>query len=504
MDTSPLGYEQLELQIIRRCNEERGVGIDCKLGFQFEALDKQQKELLQKELQRITGGRLYSLDQHIAIPKWLAQFGCETSSIAKSTVARLLRRDDLRPEARRVFELRAEYAHSSNIDGILRNIDPGTGRIFHAMAYAGAPTGRIISHSPNLQNLHREEGDTLAKVRAIMSGDVARIAAFGPVRKVLATCERALIAAPPGHRFFFIDFTAIEYLVICWLAGETHVLEAFESGRDPYLEFGRECVGDVPYARDVGRGVILPRIFGVGEERLRKSLLENIPDLDPDIDVRRFIDLFNRRHPLICDFWDELLRAALAAIKRRQEIDCGHRDRITFLFRDEFLTMRLPSGRYISYPFARVDTRESWRGPEEVLIFKENRKRKKKPEDVDIEDVEDDDEAAEDGREIFADCMSAGRPGFWGGPLAENATQGTARDVMMDAVVRLESAGYKVVLTIHDEIICEVPDGFGSLEDYKAIVEQRPDWAPELPVSTSAKKSRASKPATRERRWSKR
>jgi hypothetical protein len=335
----------------------------------------------------------------------------------KSTVARLLRRDDLQPEARRVLKLRAEWAHSSKIDGILRNVDPNTSRIFHTMTYAGAGPGRIISHAPNLQNLHRESGDTLAKVKAIMTGDIAQVASFGPVRKVLATCERALVAAPPSHQFFIIDFTSIEYVTVAWLAGERHVLKAFENGRDLYLEFGRECVGDVAYARDVGKGVILPRIFGVGEERLRKSLLENIPDLNPDIDVRRFIDLFNRRHPLICDFWDQLLRAALAAIKRPgQEIDCGHRDRITFLFRDEFLSMRLPSGRYISYPFARVDTRESWRGPEEVLIFKENRKRKKKPEDVDIEDVEDDDEAAEDGREIFADCMSAGRPGFWGGP----------------------------------------------------------------------------------------
>jgi hypothetical protein len=96
---------------------------------------------------------------------------------------------------------------------------------------------------------------------------------------------------------------------------------------------------------------------------------------------------------------------------------------------------------------------------------------------------DDDDDENEGRREEFADCKSSGKPGFWGGPLAENATQGVAYDVMMDAVVRLEAAGYPMILTIHDEIICETADDFGSPEEFKRIVEQRPAWAPDMPVS---------------------
>jgi DNA polymerase len=490
MDTTPLGYEQVELALVRRSCEEYGVGIDRKSLNRFKVVRERQRALLQKKISELTRGELYSLDQP-AVPQWIVARGCElpltkkgNPSMKKSAVARLLKRDDLHPEARAMLELRSEWAFPSKLAGMERNIDPDTSRIFYSMTYAGAGPGRIISHAPNLQNISRETDDTSAKFKAILSGDVAKIAAFGPVLKVLADCERALVAAEPGNRFFIDDLSAIEYLVIAYLAGDQQVLDAFErfnrgEGSDPYLEFGIKCVGNVSYARNVGKGVILPCIFGVGEERLRESMLANIPELDPDTDFKRFIGLFKAQHPKIVFFWKQILRAALAARRSPgQEKKCG---KLTFLFHDDFLTMRLPSGRFVSYPFARVISREGFNGePEDVLLFKENRRKEKS----DTDDVEGDDE---DGEEEFLDCQSGGRPGFWGGPLAENATQAVARDVMMDAWARLETAGYRIVLAIHDELIAEVPNDFGSLEEFKRIVEQRPEWAPELPIASKAR-----------------
>jgi hypothetical protein len=479
LDTTPLGHEQIELQIIRHINEECGSFIDRKLLDLSISLDKQQKALVGEALFEATKGAVGSPDERDKILACLAARNCDIPNLKKTTVQKYLGRDDLHAEARKLLELRAEGAPKSKAEGILRNLDPNTSRIFHTMVYAG--TGRLASHAPNLQNLHREEGDMAGKVRAVLSGDVAQIATFGPVRKVIASCARALVAAPPGYRLFIIDFSSIEYIDVAWLAGEQHVLDAFSQGKDPYLAFGIECVGNVPYARDFGKAVILPRIYGVGEGRLRESLQEKFPDLSPDIDVWQFIKLFDERHPRIKSFWAELLQSALAAIEQPgREIACR---KVTFLFHDKFLIMRLPSGRYISYPFARIGTREGFRGPEEVLIFKENRKKKRKAADLDAEEDDDD----EDGLTVFADCRSSGKLGFWGGPLCENATQGTSRDGMLDAVVRLISAGYRVNLTVHDEIIAEVPDDFGALEDFKRIAEQRPDWAPDRPVTCKAR-----------------
>src|SRR5262249_28651830 len=146
----------------------------------FLALDEQEKVKIFEDMLRVTNGELYSAAQNKALPKWLTAHGCATNTIEKSAVARLLRREDLRLEVRAVLELREAYAHTPKAKGIAVNLDPDTNRLFHAMTPAGAGTGRVASHSPNLQNLHREDGDTLGKVRAILGGDVAKIAAFAP------------------------------------------------------------------------------------------------------------------------------------------------------------------------------------------------------------------------------------------------------------------------------------------------------------------------------------
>jgi hypothetical protein len=484
LDSTPLGYERVEFRTILRSNEEFGIPFYGVAARKFAALDKQQRELLRAAIFDLTKGQVPSADAHDKIHVFLRFRDCAIPNLRRGTVAKWLRRSDLHPEARKLLELRADAAHKLKVDGILRNVDPETSRIFHAMTYANAGTGRLSSHSPNMQNLHREEGDTAGKFAAIMSGDIARIEAFGPVLRVLASCERALPAAGPvGARCF---------------------CQAGSDGRGRPLS----CL----WTRMRRRRALGPRLrqsrHPAAHFRGRRAAAargaERFPDLDPDIDVRRLIKLFDERHPRIRKFWDEILACPIAAIKRPgQEIDCGRgASRIVFLFRDEFMTMQLPSGRYVSYPFAKVITREGRNGPQEALLFKENRKKKQKRPglgaeddelDDDIDDVDDDDhdddaDNEDDGdRTAFLDCRSGGQPGFWGGPLAENATQGVARDVALDAIVRLTAAGYHIPLSVHDEIVAEVPISFGSFEEFVRLALEPPDWAPEMPVAGKAR-----------------
>ena len=69
-----------------------------------------------------------------------------------------------------------------------------------------------------------------------------------------------------------------------------------------------------------------------------------------------------------------------------------------------------------------------------------------------------------------------GRLETYGGKLVENIVQAVARDCLADAMRRLTEAGYKICLHVHDEVIIEAPEGFGSLSDVVRIMTQNTSW----------------------------
>ena len=66
--------------------------------------------------------------------------------------------------------------------------------------------------------------------------------------------------------------------------------------------------------------------------------------------------------------------------------------------------------------------------------------------------------------------------------IVHNCVQAVSRDVLRDAVNKLERAGYNVVMRIHDEVVCEVPEDFGSVEELEAIMGDLPAWAEGWPI----------------------
>ena len=73
----------------------------------------------------------------------------------------------------------------------------------------------------------------------------------------------------------------------------------------------------------------------------------------------------------------------------------------------------------------------------------------------------------------------------------ENATQAIARDVLAANMPRMKTEGYPILLTIHDEVICETPDTDAfSAKDLSRILSHNPKWAPDMPLAAAGFETR--------------
>jgi RecA-family ATPase/5S rRNA maturation endonuclease (ribonuclease M5) len=190
---------------------------------------------------------------------------------------------------------------------------------------------------------------------------------------------------------------------------------------------------------------------------------KNFAPEDNDADeakIKTYRDGWRRQHPQTVKFWNALDRAAINAIRHPGTafaVRC-----FSYRYDAPFLRLKLPSGRSISYPFAEIMPEPDRFGNPRATFM----------------------DTAE-GR--WAPCNHG--QGAYGGLWCENAISGVARDLLAVALTRLEASGYPVVLHVHDEIVCEVPDGFGSLGEFQHIITTVPGWATGLPIVAKVRES---------------
>jgi DNA polymerase len=453
--------EHLIWQQTQRLNTD-GIGLDGALIRQMKAIVTARLAAVNDELCQVTAGAVETVHQVARLSEWARRLPHgDVPNLQAETLEAVLLRDDLAPELRQAFELRLEAAHGSKVESLqdCRGLD---GRARDFMTYCGAGTGRFSSYNPQFHNLQREDGDTAVKVAAIMTGDLAAVAELGPVMKVIGTSERAVICAPPPGRLGKGDLASIESRVLAHLAGEQWKVDGWaKSDRtglledDLYYQMGQRCGLPEAVARERGKVIDLAFGFQGGVNAYKRK--QAVDDPATDLDVERFKQTWRAMHPQTVRFWDLVNYYTLEAVKRPRTVLTYKQ--LAFFCDGTFLMIQLPSGRTISYPFPRIGVGR-YNSP--VVIFKDVIKHK------------------------FIDCGSRDYPGFYGGAFVENIVQGFARDILCDAILRLEEHGYRVVLHIHDEIICEMPEG-GSLEEFKELIEQAPVWAPGLPIRVKAR-----------------
>lgn len=467
---------------------DRGVYVDESLCAQAKLVVAQTAERLDREMSQVTGFEITGCTNVNQITTWLRKKGVDVDSIAKDRLEALLNRDDLAPDVRRVIELRREAAKASvaKIDALLRGRN-SDGRARGLLQYHAAGTGRWGGRRFQPQNLKRPEKahEKIIPdlVDAVMTGDARWVETlYGPPLTVVGDCTRSMVTAAPGHELVVADYSNIEGRVTAWLAGESWKVQAFRDfdngvGPDLYLlayskSFGVSIEAAKPH-RQIGKVMELALGYqgGVGAfQKMAVAYGVKVDDVQADVLKNRW----REAHPNVRNLWYEMEDAARRAIESPGQVTSAADGRIRYKVKGGCMFMALPSGRCLCYVHPRLEWKEM---PWTDESGKPARKLSIAYEGVD------------------STTGKWGRQFTYGGSLVENAVQAIARDVLAMALPKVEAAGYPVVLHVHDEIVSEVKAGFGSVEEFVALMTDLPPWAAGCPIAAAGWRGRRYKKA---------
>jgi DNA polymerase len=447
---------------------ERGFCVDRAFAEAARRIAQAAGPEIDAELAEITAGAVTGINQIAKLLAWLQQHGCTLQKLDKPAIERQLERaEELPAPVQRVLELRLGGAQAAvkKIDALLARAGTDD-RVRGAFRYHGASTGRWSGEGYQPQNLKRPVvEDLVTATAAVATGDYAHVQKLYPrPLAVVGDCSRSMIIAAPGHQLIGADFGAIESRVLAWVAGEAWKLDAYrryDATHDPR---------DEPYCilackmLHVPEGSITPdkpeRAYGktgdlaCGYMGGANAIEKFAPGVFSETEKERIKAEWRAAHPAIKRFWYAVDRAAWTAVRERgRVVRCGP---VAFKSNGTFLQLKLPSGRKLSYSQPRIIGDER----EQHVLFSDN------------------------SLGQFKDCRFG--QGAYGGLWTENVVSGIARDLLAEAMLRIEAAGYPIVLHVHDELVCEVPEGFGSLEQFTRLMTRKPSWALDLPIAAKA------------------
>jgi len=433
---------------------DRGVMLDRDLLERVRVLADNSKEDIDAEIARLTKGQVTGATKGVDLVKWLNAYGISTKSVDKQHVTRMLDLPNLHPVIRKVLMLRQDGAKSSTAK--LDSMESAAGaddRMRGLLVYHGAATGRWSGKLVQPQNFPRpsRSQDELNEIIAKLKDDQS-VADHGAGTLIASDLLRSMLIAKPGHRLLFADYAAIEARVLAWLAGETELVKTFAAGGDVYKVMAKD-IYNKPVdkidgnERQVGKMAILGCGYGMGGKRFAEQCKAMGIEVDSE-EAKRIVYVYRESNSAISNYWrdieDEFLENCREVISQS----------------GQFARLPLKSGRCLTYHNPRIVERETPWGA--------------KREAVEVDTL----------NSVTRQWTSQI---IWGGLLTENVVQATARDLMAGAMMRLEMAGYPVIMSVHDEIICEVPDNHGTLAEMIDLMVEVPAWAEGCPIAAEGK-----------------
>ena len=451
----PLPDDEREIWLMDARMNLRGLMIDLPLVNALQALTEASLKDLSRQMSEITKGEVTNVTTVAKLTAWLKENGLEVDSLAKADMGDLLKRPDLSDPVRAALLTRQTAAKTSTakLKAMLACAGSDSRVRGLVMHYGANRTGRWAGRLVQVQNLARPmKGlDTDLAIKHVLEGADAETIEFvhGKPLDVVSSCLRPCFVAAPGKTFAVCDFSAIEARVVAWLAGQKDILDVFASGEDVYVFTANRIGSD---DRQLGKVAVLGLGFGMGPMKFVDAAKVYGITLTEER-AREVVDAWRKANSKIVKFWYALESAARAAIERDEETEVGKvRVRMARGKLAGSMLIILPSGRHLVYRAARLEFNE---GRSQITY---------------------------DGINQFTRNWEPVRT--YSGKLAENVTQAVARCLLADAMLRMDKRGMNIVASIHDEVVCEVPEAQGELayKSMRTIMADGPAWAKGLPL----------------------
>lgn len=450
----PIPDREQKLYCMDQRINDRGIMVDPELITHAVACDLLYKETATKKAYEISG--LENPNSVAQLKGWLARKGIEIDSLAKAAVEELVENTD--GDVAEMMKLRLALSKTSvkKYEAMERSVCPD-GRVHGLLQFYGANrTGRWAGRLVQIHNLPQNHMEDLELARSIVKEgryDLVELL-YDSIPDVLSELIRTAFVAKPGCRFIVSDFSAIEARVMGYLAGEGWVMEEFRGAGKIYEQTAskmfhipiEEITKGSPY-RARGKVASLACQYGGAEGALISMGALNFVEED---ELKGLVQSWRTANPHIVNYWYEIDGAVKAAVKERKMTKAGM---VTVYYQSGMLKIALPSGRVLSYVRPRMTVNRF--GSESVSYEGVGTNRKWT------------------------------RIESYGAKFCENIVQATARDVLAEAMLRLEKKGFDIVCHIHDEVVLEVPEGTSSVEEVNEIMAVCPDWCEGLPLKAA-------------------
>ena len=433
---------------------DTGVMIDMTLARQAIRCDEKFRDKYLKRATEITG--LENPNSPIQLKEWLLANGAIVDSLAKKEVAELLKSST--GDIKEVLQLRQLLAKSSvKKYTAMEACCCSDGRAHGLLQFYGANrTGRWAGRLIQVQNLPQNHIPDLEVARGLIRGGYFEAAEllYDSLPDLLSQLIRTAFVPRKECQFLVADFSAVEARALSWIAGEKWRMDVFAKNGDIYCASASQMFGVPVEKHGINgelrqKGKIAELALGYGGSVGAMVAMGAIDQGLTEGELKPIVDSWRATNPKIVQLWWDTDKAVITAIKEKK---VTHVKCFSFRYESGFLIATLPSGRSLYYAKPRIMPNEYGR---DSLTYAGVGTAKR------WERIE-----------------------SYGPKIVENLTQALCRDLLAEAMQRLDDAGFKIVMHVHDEAVIEAPMD-ADLNRVCEIMSQTPSWAPGLVLSAA-------------------